>query len=99
MKDTISPWISSNHKNRAFSIKITRLRIGHTLFSHRHLMEGEIAPVCQFCADVTLTVQHVIAVCPQFSNSRERFFPTTVTTNDPDMIMREILAEKEDASY
>ena len=62
-------------------------------------MEGVIAPVCQFCADVTLTVKHVIAVCPQFSNSREIFFPTTVTTNDPDMIMREILAEKEDASY
>ena len=48
-----------------FSMSFTRLRIGHTLFSHQHLLEGR--PI-QYCEDYIepLTVKHVLTECPSY---------------------------------
>ncbi|GFT04412.1 RNase H domain-containing protein [Trichonephila clavipes] len=34
---------------RGTGVKLTRLRIGHTRFTHRHLLFGENAPECPSC--------------------------------------------------
>ncbi|GFV68269.1 RNase H domain-containing protein [Trichonephila clavipes] len=34
---------------RRTDVKLTRLRIGHTRFTHRHLLLGENAPECPSC--------------------------------------------------
>ncbi|GFW61669.1 RNase H domain-containing protein [Trichonephila clavipes] len=34
---------------RRTDVKLTRLRIGHTRFTHRHLLLGEDAPECPSC--------------------------------------------------
>ncbi|GFV56721.1 hypothetical protein TNCV_4689461, partial [Trichonephila clavipes] len=34
---------------RRTDVKLTRLRIGHTRFTHRHLLFGERAPECPSC--------------------------------------------------
>ncbi|GFX25130.1 furin-like protease 2 [Trichonephila clavipes] len=36
---------------RRTDVKLTRLRIGHTRFTHRHLLFGEDAPECPSCKD------------------------------------------------
>ncbi|GFU13055.1 hypothetical protein TNCV_2128831 [Trichonephila clavipes] len=37
---------------RRTDVKLTRLRIGHTRFTHRHLLLGEDAPECSSCKQV-----------------------------------------------
>ncbi|GFT76744.1 probable RNA-directed DNA polymerase from transposon X-element, partial [Trichonephila clavipes] len=44
---------------RRTDVKLTRLRIGHTRFTHRHLLFGERAPECPSC-NVSYTVRHIL---------------------------------------
>ncbi|GBN07319.1 hypothetical protein AVEN_41253-1 [Araneus ventricosus] len=46
---------------RELDVKVTRLCIGHTRFTHRHLLFGERAPTCSRC-QVNLTVVHVLTL-------------------------------------
>ncbi|GFT35034.1 hypothetical protein TNCV_2824981 [Trichonephila clavipes] len=41
---------------RRTDVKLTRLRIGHTRFTHRHLLFGERAPECPSCHVLTLFI-------------------------------------------
>ncbi|GFU88379.1 RNase H domain-containing protein [Trichonephila clavipes] len=50
---------------RRTDVKLTRLRIGHTRFTHRHLLFGEHAPECPSC-NVSYTVHHILIDCPVF---------------------------------
>ncbi|GFV81165.1 RNase H domain-containing protein [Trichonephila clavipes] len=50
---------------RRTDVKLTRLRIGHTRFTHRHLLLGEDAPLCPSYKD-SFTVKHILVDCPVF---------------------------------
>ncbi|GFX81680.1 RNase H domain-containing protein [Trichonephila clavipes] len=54
---------------RSTDVKLTRLRIGHTLFTHRHLLFGENAPECPSCK-VFYTERHILIDCPVFNHHR-----------------------------
>ncbi|GFT31873.1 RNase H domain-containing protein [Trichonephila clavipes] len=58
---------------RRTDVKLTRLRIGHTHFTHRHLLFGERAPECPSC-NVSYTVHHILIDCPVFNHHRITFF-------------------------
>ncbi|GFV18645.1 RNase H domain-containing protein [Trichonephila clavipes] len=58
---------------RRTDVKLTRLRIGHTRFTHRHLLFGERAPECPSC-HVSYTVHHILIDCPVFNTHRMTFF-------------------------
>ncbi|GFT64125.1 RNase H domain-containing protein [Trichonephila clavipes] len=64
---------------RRTDVKLTRLRIGHTRFTHRHLLLGEGAPECPSCK-VSYTVRHILIDCPVFNNSRITFFNSSHLT-------------------
>ncbi|GFW77481.1 RNase H domain-containing protein [Trichonephila clavipes] len=64
---------------RRTDVKLTRLRIGHTRFTHRHLLFGENAPECPSCK-VSYTVRHILIDCPVFNNHRITFFHTSILT-------------------
>ena len=64
----------SKSRNRLWERCLTRLRIGHTRFSHAHLMAGEPPPECEVCLE-TLTVEHVLVECPAYATSRMRYYP------------------------
>ncbi|GFY30467.1 putative RNA-directed DNA polymerase from transposon X-element [Trichonephila clavipes] len=64
---------------RRTDVKLTRLRIGHTRFTHRHLLFGERAPECPSC-HVSYTVHHVLIDCPVFNTHRMTFFHQSVLT-------------------
>lgn len=91
IKETTKPWPSSNQKNRKNETSLTRLRIGHTLATHGHLMEGNPPPYCQDCI-VPLTVKHIIAECPSFSEARRRACSGRLFA-DPVACMKHMLAD------
>ncbi|GFU15215.1 RNase H domain-containing protein [Trichonephila clavipes] len=64
---------------RRTDVKLTRLRIGHTRFTHRHLLFGERAPECPSC-HVSYTVHHILIDCPVFNNYRITFFNSSHLT-------------------
>ncbi|GFV77853.1 RNase H domain-containing protein [Trichonephila clavipes] len=64
---------------RRTDVKLTRLRIGHTRFTHRHLLFGERAPECPSC-NVSYTVHHILIDCPVFNHHRITFFHKSVLT-------------------
>ncbi|GFW49664.1 putative RNA-directed DNA polymerase from transposon X-element [Trichonephila clavipes] len=64
---------------RRTDVKLTRLRIGHTRFIHRHLLFGERAPECPSC-NVSYTVRHILIDCPVFNHHRITFFHTSILT-------------------
>ncbi|GFT53714.1 putative RNA-directed DNA polymerase from transposon X-element [Trichonephila clavipes] len=64
---------------RRTDVKLTRLRIGHTRFTHRHLLFGERAPECPSC-HVSYTVRHILIDCPVFNLHRITFFHTSILT-------------------
>ncbi|GFU71540.1 RNase H domain-containing protein [Trichonephila clavipes] len=57
---------------RRTDVKLTRLRIGHTRLTHRHLLFGEHAPECPSC-NVSYTVYHILIDCPVFNHHRITF--------------------------
>ncbi|GFT17209.1 uncharacterized protein TNCV_4739151 [Trichonephila clavipes] len=50
---------------RRHDVRLTRLRIGHTRFTHRHLLLGENAPECP-SSKVPYSVCHILIDCPVF---------------------------------
>ncbi|GFU94830.1 putative RNA-directed DNA polymerase from transposon X-element [Trichonephila clavipes] len=64
---------------RRHDVHLTRLRIGHTLFTHRHFLLGENAPECPSCK-VPYSVYHILIDCPVFNHHHITFFYTSVLT-------------------
>ncbi|GFY35817.1 putative RNA-directed DNA polymerase from transposon BS [Trichonephila clavipes] len=64
---------------RRHDVHLTRLRIGRTRFTHRHLLLGENAPECPLCK-VPYSVYHILINCPVFNRHRVTFFHTSVLT-------------------
>lgn len=71
IKETVEPWTTKAKLDRKTQVKLTRLRIGHTLVTHSHLMTlpRTDAAKCSRC-DVTLTIQHIIQDCPHVNAQR-----------------------------
>ncbi|GBL90650.1 hypothetical protein AVEN_219318-1 [Araneus ventricosus] len=57
---------------RGFSVKLTRLRIGHTWYTYIHLLYGDSVPLSTSCNEVQ-TVDHILTKCPDFNSSRLNF--------------------------
>ncbi|XP_055924649.1 uncharacterized protein LOC129956736 [Argiope bruennichi] len=77
---------------RELDVKLTRLRIGHTRLTHKHLLFGERCPVCNAC-DVNLTVTHILSECPIFNSHRLHLFGTS-SSNIRDLADNRELANK-----
>ncbi|GFV36754.1 RNase H domain-containing protein [Trichonephila clavipes] len=61
---------------RRTDVKLTRLCIGHTRFTHRHLLLGENVPECPSCK-VPYSVHHILIDCPVFKDHRIIFYSYT----------------------
>ncbi|GBN07719.1 hypothetical protein AVEN_132822-1 [Araneus ventricosus] len=77
IKPIIENW--SEDVNRKRGTILTSLRIGHTRFTHRHLLLGEPAPTCPHCS-CTMSVKHILIECIHFQIHRLRFFNTSSPT-------------------
>ena len=72
IKDTISEWTSSRHRNRRSEVVLARLRIGHTRFTHVHLLTKDQPPLCNSCQE-PVTVKHILIDCPIYSAIRKQY--------------------------
>lgn len=61
----------STFMKRADSVRISRLRLGHTRLTHGHLMTRENPKLCT-CGDL-LTVEHIFNDCPRVRKARKKF--------------------------
>jgi len=52
-------------------VKITRLRLGHTLSTHKHIFEKNTTPNCDECG-IELSIFHLFETCQKFKNEREK---------------------------
>jgi len=97
IKDRINPWPSSAQKVRRMEVILTRLRIGHSLLTHGHLMERRPPPFCDDCL-VPLTIEHVIAECPSYDMMRRRYFPNLQHLNATERL-RGMIAEEDNVQF
>ncbi|GBN55818.1 Zinc finger protein 235 [Araneus ventricosus] len=74
IKPVVESWPTLN--NRKADTIVTRLRVGHTRYTHRHLLMGEQAPMCTQC-NCILSVLHILSECPNFNSVRLRYFQTS----------------------
>ena len=58
---------------RKDQVILTRCRIGHSKFSHVHLLNNERAPQCINCNE-PLTVKHILLNCTNFDRIRSNHF-------------------------
>ena len=98
IKETTSEWQSSYQKHRKHQIILTRLRIGHTLLTHRYLMESGRPPYCGDCL-VPLTVRHILAECPSYRTERLRHFPALAAVQGEQEQLNHMLAENRASPY
>ncbi|GBM03797.1 Receptor-type guanylate cyclase Gyc76C, partial [Araneus ventricosus] len=74
IKPVVETWPTLT--NRKADTIITRLRVGHTRYTHRHLLMGEQAPMCTQC-NCIMSVLHILSECPNFDSLRLRYFQTS----------------------
>ncbi|GBO27347.1 hypothetical protein AVEN_134462-1 [Araneus ventricosus] len=74
IKPVVESWPTLN--NRKADTIVTRLRVGHTRYTHRHLLMGEQAPMCTQC-NCIMSVLHILSECPNFSSLRLRYFQSS----------------------
>ncbi|GBM61037.1 hypothetical protein AVEN_264367-1 [Araneus ventricosus] len=74
LKPLVQLWPSLANR-KADTLIITRLRIGHTRFTHLHLLFGEESPMCWSC-NCRMSVRHIFLECPNLYIERLQFFKT-----------------------
>ena len=79
LKPQLARWRSSSRRTRNEEVKLCRLRIGHTLVTHRYLLFGEPRPACSRCGE-PLSVSHVLVCCRNLVSTRARFFGSNTLT-------------------
>ena len=76
IKPRLAPWASSSRTHRKEEVQLCRLRIGHTLVTHRYLLCGGSKPRCSRCGD-NLSVAHVLVSCRRLAAERLRYLGST----------------------
>ena len=72
----IQPEIKPRKKvttTRSIETMLTRLRIGHTFFTHAYLLQGEPPPFCVGC-NQEMSIEHLLIHCTDFSDIRKKYF-------------------------
>src|SRR5215469_2929727 len=75
IKSTLGKWTTSNRKSRHEEVVLARLRIGHTRFTHGHILAGNLRPRCESC-NKNITVFHILVECSQNEAVRASCFPS-----------------------
>lgn len=55
---------------RRDEVVIRRMRIGHTLLTHKHVFDNKEPPVCDPCYGTPLTVEHLLTDCIRYNLDR-----------------------------
>ncbi|KAL4104307.1 hypothetical protein QTP88_019608 [Uroleucon formosanum] len=72
IKHSVELWPKYTDLNRKNEVILNRLRIGHTKFTHGHLMAKTDPPLCSTC-NLNYSIEHIIIHCPNFNAARRDF--------------------------
>ena len=73
IKPTLGVWPSSFRNSRKEEVVLSRLRIGHTYFTHSYILRQEDPPECTACQEI-YSVRHVLIDCIDLGLIRLRFY-------------------------
>ena len=73
IKPTLGVWPSGFRNSRKEEVVLSRLRIGHTYFSHSYILRQEDPPECTACQEI-YSVRHVLIDCIDLGHIRPRFY-------------------------
>ena len=73
IKPTLGEWPPGFRRSRKEEVVLSRLRIGHTYFSHSYILRREDPPECTSCQDI-YSVRHVLIDCIDLGLIRPRFY-------------------------
>ena len=73
---------------RKFDVILTRLRIGHSRLTHKHLLLDETEPTCPHCYSSVLTIRHLLTDCPGLRHIYRHYF------NSSSPILMNLIGEK-----
>ncbi|KAL1447326.1 hypothetical protein WDU94_005622 [Cyamophila willieti] len=73
IKPDVRKWETRVRETRAEEIVVCRLRIGHCLATHKHLLERRDPPSCEFCGETPLTVEHWLVQCTGLCALRRKY--------------------------
>jgi hypothetical protein len=79
IKNTTDEWRVTSFGSREMEYKITRLRLGHTKFSHDHVFTRTDRRRCR-CGEV-LTVDHILRLCTLVDDARDRHEVSLMSLN------------------
>ena len=72
IKPTLGEWPPGFRRSRKEEVVLSRLRIGHTYFSHSYILRREDSPECTTCQ--IYSVSHVLIDCIDLGFIRPRFY-------------------------
>ena len=70
IKNSVQPFLFPPNTSRKHETSINRLRIGHNLITHSHLMKKDDPPICSDYR-VFFTVKHIIIEFRIYDKERE----------------------------
>ena len=70
---TLGVWQSGFRNSRKEEVVLSRLRIGHTYFTHSYILRQEDPPECTACQEI-YSVRHVLIDCIDLGLIRPRFY-------------------------
>ena len=73
IKPTLGVWPSGFRNSRKEVVVLSRLRIGHTYFTHSYILRQEDPPECTACQEI-YSVRHVLIDCIDLGLIRPRFY-------------------------
>ena len=73
IKPTLGEWPPGVRRSRKEEVVLSRLRIGHTYFSHSYILRREDPPECTACQEI-YSVRHVLIDCIDLGLIRPRFY-------------------------
>ena len=73
IKPTLGVWPSGFRNSRKEEVVFSRLRIGHTYFTHSYILRQEDPPECTACQEI-YSVRHVLIDCIDLGLIRPRFY-------------------------
>ncbi|XP_043201712.1 uncharacterized protein LOC122370306 [Amphibalanus amphitrite] len=70
IKDEVGSWSSCKRASRREEILLCRMRIGHTRFTHGHIIDRDPRPECNRCL-CPQSVKHILVECPVYATHRQ----------------------------
>ena len=77
IREDIFTKFSTQGLTRKEQVLMTRLRIGHTMITHRHLLDKTAAPQCESCSK-PITVEHILCECKKYQHIRKSYISENI---------------------